>query len=289
MEALNKKRVIVAAVVIAAAAAAALLYFDDTLRYEIKDSFSRIGESLEIEESDAETVTVSLDDLAEDERVVFDRSMMLINTDFRLEDGFVPDIVEYKDTGVYLNSCASEAFANLSADVMSRFGETLYVSSSYRTAEEQRQEIEEAGDVAQQLGASEHQAGLALDVYVKFFAGEGFLKSETGRWVNENCDRYGFIIRYPYYGTAETGIGYEPWHIRYIGLPHSEIIAENSMTLEGYYSSLEIGKLYSCRAGGDSWIITRQSGGTFDIPKRFKSAVVSPDNTGGYILTFNLG
>lgn len=276
------------AAVAAIIAAAAVIYINDTLRYMITDSFARIGESLEIKEADEETVAVSLEDLSNDERVSFDQSMMLINADFKLSDDFEPDISEYKDTGVYLNSCANAAFAELSAEVIDRFGEKLYVSSSYRTAEEQQKEIEEAGDVAQELNASEHQAGLALDVYVKYYAGEGFLKSDVGKWVNESCDRYGFIIRYPYYGTGETGIGYEPWHIRYIGLPHSEIIAENSMTLEGYYSSLEIGKLYSCRAGGDDWIITRQTGESFDIPKKFKSATVSPDNAGGYILTFKI-
>ncbi len=286
----KKKAAIITAIILAAViiAAAAVLYINDPLRFALFDRISHIGDSAELKERSVETLEISDEDFKADPRVTFDQSMMLINTDFLLPEGFSADIAEYKDTGVYLNSCANSAFAELSAEVISRFDQILYVSSSYRTAEEQAEEIAEGGDLAQKVGASEHQAGLALDVYVRYFAGEGFIKSEAGKWVNRSCGDYGFIIRYPLFGKNETGIDYEPWHIRYVGLPHSEIIMKNSMTLEGYLSSLENGKFYSYRSGGKKWLISRQSKGVLNVPEKFESAVISEDNTGGYVITFEV-
>ena len=34
--------------------------------------------------------------------------------------------------------------------------------------------------------------------------------------------------------TDITGISYEPWHFRYVGLPHSAIMYEHDLVLEEY-------------------------------------------------------
>ena len=127
---------------------------------------------------------------------------------------------------------------------------------------------------------SEHH-GLVLDVYVNGYAGSGFLKSEAGQYVNKNSWKYGFIIRYPLFKKHITGIRFEPWHIRYVGLPHSEIIYKEGLTLEEYISSLEVGNYYKYK----NYYISRQEGDNLLIPYNLKEIVVSPDNTGCYIIT----
>ncbi len=277
-----------AALILLSALAAAVLiagvaiYRGAEIRFILKDRIEKLGGGAELTETEVSGVETSLESLKSDPRVSFDQSLMLINEEHLLKTE--PEIAEYKDSGVMMNACITSAYSELSGEVSERFGEKLFVSSSFRTEEEQRQAIAEEGKKAQSVGASEHQAGLALDVYVRYYAGEAFLKHEAGQWVNSNCQDYGFIIRYPYYGKAKTGIGYEPWHIRYVGLPHSMIIADGMMTLEEYIEGLEPGMFYEC----GEYLISRQTDG-FYAPAEFESAVVSPDNTGGYILTFRLG
>ncbi len=227
--------------------------------------------------------SVTLGALSADERVRFEESLMLVNTDFTLADDFAPDIVNYNDTGVQMNVCMTEHYASLSAAVKEKTGERLLVSSDFRTSEQQQEEFESAPAVATKPGASEHQTGLALDVYVPYYASYGFLKTEAGRFVNSECWKYGFIIRYPVFGEKETGIVFEPWHIRYVGFPHAKIIYNDHLTLEEYLASLEVGAWYEA----EGYLISRQSSpdGSLFIPSEFKEAVISPDNMGGYVVT----
>ncbi len=225
----------------------------------------------------------NISELKEDERFTFDQSMMLVNTEHMLSEGFVPDVLEYKDTDVFMSKCMLEAYACLSADILEKFDKKLYVSSDFRSAEEQEQLYLDDPLTATKVGASEHQTGLALDVYVAYYAGDGFIKSPVGRFVNSECHKYGFIIRYPSFGEDVTGIRFEPWHIRYVGLPHANIIYNNHLTLEEYVLSLEIGQWYEV----DGYLYCRQAAvdGELTLPESFESCTVSPDNTGYYIVT----
>ena len=265
-------------------------------KFIIKDYFLRRSEKARYETVSAESVSITEEEmlaLAHRDRVqvIIDRSLLLINAYHLLAGGSgadtdpAPDIAFYRDTDVLMNTCIMDPYASLAAAVKERTGEPLYVRSAYRSAEEQEEESEQSGDRAQAVGASEHQAGLALDVYVPYYAGSGFIKCPAGQFVNAECWRYGFIIRYPYFGKAETGIGYEPWHILYVGVPHAELMYRNSWTLEKY---LEILPADGYLRFGE-YLITRQSGDTFSIPASYTSAVISPDNCGGYVMTFRCG
>lgn len=226
----------------------------------------------------------SLEALEGDERVTFDQSLMLVNTEYTLDENYVPDIEEYKDTTVYMSRCMLDAYARLSAAVKEKTGKKLYVSSDFRTAEEQEELYLEDPLTATLPGASEHQTGLALDVYVAYYAGDGFIKSFAGRFVNANSWRYGFIIRYPSYAEDVTGIRYEPWHIRYVGHPHADVIYNNHTTLEEYVLSLNVGEWYEI----EGYLVCRQAlseQGTLELPISFDDCVISPDNTGYYIIT----
>ena len=226
----------------------------------------------------------TLEELCEDERVSIDQSLMLVNTQYMLPEGFVPDAKEYKDTDVYMNSAMLDAYRALSAAVQEKTGNKLYVSSDLRTAEEQEALYLDDPTTATLPGASEHQSGLALDVYVAYYAGDGFVKSPSGRFVNRYAHKYGFIIRYPSYGYESTGIRFEPWHIRYVGHPHASVIYNNHLTLEEYILSFEIGEWYKI----DGYVISRQKAtdtSTLLLPENFTFCTISPDNTGHYIIT----
>lgn len=249
---------------------------------------SRLGlDAVTVEETQCQTVLLSLADLKSDDRVVFDQSMMLINTKYMLGADFVAQIGEYKDTGVYMNECMLSAYAALSASVTEKQKTKLYVSSHFRTAEKQAILYEEDPNTATLPGASEHQSGLCVDVYVAGYAGDAFIKSPAGRYVNRNAYRYGFIVRYPCYGEEQTGIRYEPWHFRYVGVPHAEIIHQNRMTLEEYVLGLEIGQWYEA----NGYRICRQmadENGCLQLPQLYERAIISTDNTGCYIVTVKM-
>ena len=227
---------------------------------------------------------LTLEELKADEKVTFNQSMMLINTEYLLQDDYVADLSCYNNTDLQMNCCIHDAYKELSSAVNSETGSKLYVSSAYRTYEEQLEQYEKDSDTATVAGASEHQTGLALDLYVAYNAGFNFLKTEAGRFVNSNSWEYGFIIRYPSYGQDETGIKYEPWHIRYVGAPHAKIIYNNQLTLEEYILSLKDNVWYEI----DGYLISRQMPGdnaSLTLPNKYSSAVISPDNTGSYIIT----
>ncbi len=90
-------------------------------------------------------------------------------------------------------------------------------------------------------GASEHQIGLAFDITCDYFQNlvAAFGDTEAGKWLREHCKEYGFIIRYPKDKEYITGINYEPWHFRYVGVEAATIIMENDLTLEEFLDELE--------------------------------------------------
>ena len=88
-------------------------------------------------------------------------------------------------------------------------------------------------------GHSEHQTGLAIDLGLTqpdidflrpYFPYEGICQT-----FRERAAAYGFIERYPPGKEAVTGIAHEPWHFRYVGVPHAEIMVEHGWTLEEYH------------------------------------------------------
>lgn len=283
-----KKLIIIVAIALVCLAAVLFLALNSHYFYIIGESMGIDCKKVELNETTPTKLeSVSIDALKADERVIFNQSGMLVNAENPISDENAPLLSEYKDTGVIMNKCVCDAYAKLSAAVGENTGAKLLVSSSYRTNEEQETLYSEDPSTANSPGASEHQTGLALDVYVKYYAGFGFIKTDAGKFVNSECWKYGFIIRYPIYGKDETGMKYEPWHIRYVGEPHAKIIYNNHLTLEEYFELLGEGKWYET----DGYLISRQKAsddGEISLPANFLSAVISPDNAGGYIITLSV-
>lgn len=85
-------------------------------------------------------------------------------------------------------------------------------------------------------GTSEHQTGLAVDLRSPSGRGTTFDRTREWRWLRAHAQDYGFVLRYPKDGTAITGIGYEPWHWRYVGVAHARAVRAlgANVTLEEY-------------------------------------------------------
>ncbi len=88
--------------------------------------------------------------------------------------------------------------------------------------------------------ASEHRLGLALDIVSDTYTdlNEGFADTPAGIWLAENSYKYGFILRYPKGKEDITGIDYEPWHFRYVGVDAATMITEEEITLEEFWEEL---------------------------------------------------
>lgn len=66
---------------------------------------------------------------------------------------------------------------------------------------------------------------------------EGFENTEAFKWLDNNMQNYGFILRYPKGKEAITGYNYEPWHLRYVGVEVAKgLIGEVSMRYKGRWN-----------------------------------------------------
>lgn len=94
-----------------------------------------------------------------------------------------------------------------------------------------------AGQAVTIPGASEHQIGLALDIVTDSYQSlnEGFGNTKAGKWLAENSYQYGFILRYPKGKEDITGIEFEPWHFRYVGVEAATVIKEKEICLEEFW------------------------------------------------------
>ncbi len=178
-----------------------------------------------------------------------DWRLMLVN-----EDNAVPD--DY-DTELLTLSNGKKVDERMYPDLQEMFdtmrSEGVYpvVSEGYRTDAEQRSMMEEqiaqyqkdgydedeartmAADYVAQVGYSEHQLGLAVDIN----ADKSKCENETVyNWLAEHAAEYGFILRYPSDKEDITGIAYEPWHYRYVGKENAKKIAASGLCLEEFLS-----------------------------------------------------
>lgn len=140
-----------------------------------------------------------------------------------------------------LLSSFNNAFNSMKSDASSQ-GINLNVISGYRSYSRQssiynnyvaKDGKTKADTYSARAGHSEHQTGLAADINSLYTS---FINTAEGKWLNDNCHKYGFIIRYPKGKESITGYMYEPWHIRYVGVSVATTLYNNGdwITLEEY-------------------------------------------------------
>lgn len=201
------------------------------------------------------------------------RNLMLLNRQYELPENFQWDLV-YWSNGQYVDALylnceehnsvkavdraayqpLKDMFAAAEAD-----GVPLQLVSAYRSIHLQdklftrsvnsymsqgyseTEAIDKANYSRTFSGTSEHNTGLGFDILEKgnFTLTTSFENTEQFRWLMENAESYGFILRYAENKTTQTGIMYEPWHFRYVGVEHAKKINELGMCLEEYIDYLE--------------------------------------------------
>ena len=145
--------------------------------------------------------------------------------------------------------CA-EALVTMLEDAQDE-GISLHLKSAYRSYQTQatmyynRLQQNNGKDLGYvtKAGASDHQTGLAADLIPKDWLEKGMTRAmgvaEGCKWMANNCARYGFILRYPEDKEDITEINYEPWHLRYVGVPVATYIMENGLCLEEFHMELQ--------------------------------------------------
>lgn len=162
-------------------------------------------------------------------------------TTSELPNGLMVDSRIYDALMAMLNDCKAEGLAPI-------------ICSAYRTIERQTElfndkidhfmqdglTYDEAYLAASQVvaipGTSEHNLGLCVDICALDYQLLDEAQAETAEqiWLMEHCAEYGFILRYPKGKEDVTGIIWEPWHYRYVGVELAKEITASGLCLEEY-------------------------------------------------------
>lgn len=198
---------------------------------------------------------------------IYQGNLVLINNQYPIhEESIQSDVVNLSEHNeltegyvllsneIYLSADIAHKFREMIADAGKDGLHDFAITSGFRSFEQQNILYEQMGaERALPPGYSEHNFGLALDV------GSIQMKMEDapeGKWIEENAWKYGFILRYPEDKTDITGIQYEPWHIRYVGLPHSAIMYEKNLVLEEYLNYLKEEQNISVNVKGETYTVS---------------------------------
>ena len=184
--------------------------------------------------------------------VVKDELLTLVNFENTIPKDWKVDLVQLNNG----QSVDRRIYDDLIAMLQAAKSEGLnpLICSSYRTNEKQEQLYQnkvseylsqgyskvEASDKAAfwvaRPGTSEHQLGLAVDIVST--KNQRLDRSQENtveqQWLIQNSWKYGFVLRYPTNKNSITGVGYEPWHYRYVGKEHAKKINELGVCLEEY-------------------------------------------------------
>lgn len=184
--------------------------------------------------------------------VVKDELLTLVNFENTIPKDWKVDLVQLNNGQSVDRRIYDDLIAML--QVAKSEGLNPLICSSYRTNEKQEQLYQnkvseylsqgyskvEASDKAAfwvaRPGTSEHQLGLAVDIVST--KNQRLDRSQENtveqQWLIQNSWKYGFVLRYPTNKNSITGVGYEPWHYRYVGKEHAKKINELGVCLEEY-------------------------------------------------------
>ena len=157
-----------------------------------------------------------------------------------------------------LQTEAAEAFLSMQA-AAAKDGVDVRMQSGYRSVSYQKKLYndktqyyrnkglseaaarEKAAAIVNPPGCSEHNCGLAADLNSPEHTtlDTGFADTAAFRWLCENAEHYGFILRYPKEAESVTGITYEPWHWRYVGPENAALLNQSGLCLEDAVAVLQ--------------------------------------------------
>lgn len=187
-----------------------------------------------------------------------DWRLTLVNNNVALPDNWqITTKVAEASTQKELADEAADAYMQMK-QAAALDGVDLLLCSGYRTVDYQQNLFDqeqqkwldegyseqEAYDKAKTVvavpGYSEHNSGLAADIVTPDHQtlDSAFADTDAAKWLLEHAPDYGFILRYPEDKQAITGIIYEPWHYRYVGVENAKAITESGKCLEEYLDGL---------------------------------------------------
>lgn len=179
--------------------------------------------------------------------------LLLVNAEHPLPEDFqVPELTALRGEHA-IDSRAYPALQQMMDDCRAA-GLEPTICSSYRTRDKQEELFEKKLDTLLQQGyspeeaereaarwvacpgTSEHETALAVDIVDAAYQILDQQQEQTPvqQWLMTHCAEYGFILRYSTDKSDLTGIGYEPWHYRYVGTEAAEAITEQHLCLEEY-------------------------------------------------------
>ncbi|WP_050008043.1 M15 family metallopeptidase [Butyrivibrio sp. WCE2006] len=221
---------------------------------ELKEGFLLAGDIENLEDSsDSEYV-----DNEEKQNEKFDKDdwkIILVNKQHPIPDNYEFPLGEIDDT----MKCDERVLSPLKAllKAAAADGINLAICSPYRDSARQENLFSrkinnyleaglsymEAYNASSQAvtvpGASEHQIGLAFDIVCGTYYNldEGFGDTAEGKWLADNSYKYGFVVRYLKGKENITGIEYEPWHFRYVGVDAATIMYNENLCLEEFWDN----------------------------------------------------
>lgn len=193
---------------------------------------------------------------------VADWNLILVNPWEALPENYEAEFVEVDNTQ-QIDARIVDAWNNW-RDAALEAGHNLFFASGYRTVERQRnnfnnsvagylsegyseeESIEKTKEYLTEPGHSEHHTGLALDIVDHEWINAGgrldpeYDTQESQKWLVETMADYGFILRYPASKEEITGIQYESWHFRYVGVEHAQFMKKYDLVLEEYVDLIKI-------------------------------------------------
>lgn len=186
----------------------------------------------------------------------------LVNPWNTVPEDYVPDLVPLStaisDEGSYIDRSCYDWLVEMVADCNQYSGARVHIISAYRSNTDQYYNYQrkinyfreqgysteaakvEAAYFVAVPGTSEHELGLAVDIIdTRLWTLSQKQENYAGqKWLMENSWRYGFILRYPKDKIDVTGIIYEPWHYRYVGVEVATELFESGLTLEEYMENI---------------------------------------------------
>lgn len=189
--------------------------------------------------------------------------MVLANPDNPIDKDYIANVKRAtinsayctkSESAKYLDERVIKSFVQMCKDAKKQ-GISIYSVSAYRTYEKQetlfknrvdrvmREEnlpkdeaTEKAATIVARPGTSEHHLGLAVDINsVK----TSFENTKQFKWLQENAENYGFVLRYPKDKQHITKIIYEPWHYRFVGIEHAKEMNRLGLCFEEYIEYLK--------------------------------------------------
>ena len=169
---------------------------------------------------------------------------LIVNKTYSISKDYTPDSYE-----IITDSCPKcldkktyDAFLLMQKDA-EKHNLKIWIQSGYRSYEYQKKiynnyvnkdDYKKADTYSARPGHSEHQTGLCFDLNS---VSDEFADTPEGKWIDENCWKYGYCVRFPKGKDEYTGYKYESWHLRYVGTELAKKLYNNGdwISLEEFF------------------------------------------------------